>query len=1057
MPKPFINPFSEDLGGQIQQSFSALRPIQEFDEDLRRGLLAGVVDSSPVRLALRATPFYTGQDVDELVDEMDRDLRDTFAGDVGQFVGKWGVELFSGYKAYTTMAGLAAKALQSAVPAAATASASLMMRTPAPLARQAALLAARGADTAVTKAPTAMPIIERLGRAVGGATGAGGYTAGEALGREDLDDASRESGLYGRLGSSFMLGAGITIGADMLLMGAGKALANMATPIRAQEALDWFRKSAAEAVGQREIGGLAGPKKTVEGMADDLVAAKLKLEHNRQVMEQVQAWQEFEAQMPFPLKRPKMATAKQTKDRRFLTAEEAALVGKRDITAKLSTREKAFDTSARQFSKLHQDFSRINANAKILGDYIDVKHISPFSITDGKAWSPEKAALSFEEIAQQIIKTPEDYAGRLGIIGSRIVQNVIKAETEISVAKIGHDTNLTKASQTLARAVGVKKYGDGSWAKPIFDMAEKEGIGKVQAVYGSEAEQTVQQLSDEMFKSYGKLVELGAAPYMEPADYGVKMYFPHVFKRLDDTELREKMLASFRKQIRKKTPDATADSIEVDALNKWARVQEGWAHQKGLNQFGSIDHRRFSKGTLDELIATGAPYEDKPFVAMERYLTAVERRTAYATKFGINGELVRPLGRMVAAERGGGAEALVNNIMDTFYGNDYAKAWHRRWAQNATGLQIMSKLAFAVIPNMSQSANTMAFNGFGHTMKAMRKVMTGAGDARLAQRVGSTESIFQAERRVALGGTDQTNWIDRWVEKFLGGTGFSAVENFNRKVAGQATGDMINYDIGRGISGRLRGVELDQARRRFQQVGLDYTEIVNRVKNGGRLTEREMDLAVHKGAQITQFMPDVARKPFFWTTPVGKVMTQFNSFALGQANFLRNQVLAETAQGNMRPMATIVASYPIAGEFVGGALEGLRDRKRPHGAFARVLDDASLVGGAGLATSAYQALKYDRALGLLAGPTISDIGELGVGFVKFATSGDADRLAHQFSTEPIVQAGKVLYNIGAAGADAFVNFADLMDSQTAAGSAAMSPAQKQFLDLARTKRPIQKK
>jgi hypothetical protein len=123
-------------------------------------------------------------------------------------------------------------------------------------------------------------------------------------------------------------------------------------------------------------------------------------------------------------------------------------------------------------------------------------------------------------------------------------------------------------------------------------------------------------------------------------------------------------------------------------------------------------------------------------------------------------------------------------------------------------------------------------------------------------------------------------------------------------------------------------------------------------------------------------------------------------------------------------MATVLALYPVIGEALGNVTATLKDRKRPNDPVMRVLDNFSMVGGLGIVTSLYQAVKYEKAWQALLGPTSGDVLDFAQNAVKFALSQNPDALIRQGRKQPIAQAIESLFRIGDMGSDALMGMVE---------------------------------
>jgi len=281
------------------------------------------------------------------------------------------------------------------------------------------------------------------------------------------------------------------------------------------------------------------------------------------------------------------------------------------------------------------------------------------------------------------------------------------------------------------------------------------------------------------------------------------------------------------------------------------------------------------------------------------------------------------------------------------------------------------------------------------------------------------------------------NVADRAGSATLKYSGFDLVERWNRVWAG-STGllmfrDVMSKAIGDVSKGAyLRGKSLERARRQMEKMGINLDDVVKKARAGHYLRkggEQEwMELertAVFGLAQYTQFIPSPLRRPVAWDHPYGRVIFQFKTFALGQGRFIRDQVFAEAARGNMTPMAYFLSIYPIAGELVGDAKAVLRGKDRPDNFVERMMSNYTMVGGMGIASDAFQALRFGRGLDWVMGPTVGD----------FATFGEAmatapvDKTLKMVQRQPIYTAVRNLMALPVLGMAGISAYLDTLNKQ----------------------------
>jgi hypothetical protein len=127
-------------------------------------------------------------------------------------------------------------------------------------------------------------------------------------------------------------------------------------------------------------------------------------------------------------------------------------------------------------------------------------------------------------------------------------------------------------------------------------------------------------------------------------------------------------------------------------------------------------------------------------------------------------------------------------------------------------------------------------------------------------------------------------------------------------------------------------------------------------------------------SKITQFKTGALDLPEFFTSPEYKIFTQFKSFAVNQAKFIKDNVINETLKGNFAPLTRFAVFGQLVGEGVGDIKAFIRGKKRTKG-FNRLLENYATIGGFGLFSDLVSAANYGEN-GLyqaFAGPAVSDL------------------------------------------------------------------------------------
>ena len=145
--------------------------------------------------------------------------------------------------------------------------------------------------------------------------------------------------------------------------------------------------------------------------------------------------------------------------------------------------------------------------------------------------------------------------------------------------------------------------------------------------------------------------------------------------------------------------------------------------------------------------------------------------------------------------------------------------------------------------------------------------------------------------------------------------------------------------------------------------------------------------------------------PLAFQTPVGRVLFQFKSFAFNQAKFIRDNVLREALEGNMKPLGYMLTIYPMAGEMVNLALDNFRDNPKQRNGLWRYVDDIATVGGFGLLESTMRGLYWNDGAGVLLGPGISDMISLTEAFVQ---PNSAEAIEKDFKRSPFYRQARAM-------------------------------------------------
>jgi hypothetical protein len=860
-------------------------------------------------------------------------------------------------------------------------------------------------DVAGSASPvTAVPGIVKGAQAVGGALGIG--TLGAA------QEATEADATAGSIARAFGIGAASTLAVEGAIAGIGagaRKLGLLKLPPSASRVRELRARS--EEFANSEIARLRGRETQVrQRIAKILGSERQEAALARRGDPQLQLFGLPAAPKPGAAPSPQLSLF----DEGTSAAAKAATKAERALVEKFGASPqqlRAFRTAQRQLRQVRTAREGFQRSMR--------EPIPIMAMRGNTPLNPNDAGLMVQKALLATLKSPETMGRELGPTGVKLVQMGQEAEAVTTIGRSAVRARLIDLRHRAAAAMGVGRRAaskDGKWFAPAVEAWERGGIDGV-AAFNSKLVPIFRELDDYLTARYGVLAKVGAETPLSANDLsrnGVRAFFPQVvdFDMVSRDAFRNKFGAALAK-ARGISADEGLLAAD-DILSKQLR---------GLRQFGSIDHQRALPGsTMEKITRLGLPFVDDPWHALERYASAVERRIAYGTRFGFKGE---NRDRIIAAiTKEGGNRELASSVADVFLSRKFYDGAMEKWASNIVNLQIGTKLPLAAIANASQNVNTAFMLGVRRTLKHMVRTNSQEHSDGVLRAMALSESVVSGMRETWLEPRLQT-LTGKFANFVLTGSGFAKIERYNRLVAGLASHGVFLDDTARAANGRLRGTNLMAARRRFSQLGMDLDDVVRQARRFGPGSEgmsawlasaqgkKAITQAIFGGVRTTQFTSAPSRMPTFWQHPIGRVLMQFHSFSFNQTKFLRDAVLREASEGNVKPLAGFLSLYPVAGDMVGDVRSLVSGREpRDFDGLGAYLDNFLYVGGLGLATDAYMAARYGRLDSFLLGPTVSDASDL----VERLAQGDVDGLLTDLRREPIVTAATRLFTLGSGAA-----------------------------------------
>jgi len=472
---------------------------------------------------------------------------------------------------------------------------------------------------------------------------------------------------------------------------------------------------------------------------------------------------------------------------------------------------------------------------------------------------------------------------------------------------------------------------------------------------------------------YGSKHDFTPLPNYEPRKLTFKLDELGVVRRADGkpvfNEKRDKIIKAMVKEGKAKN-NAEASYILDNFIMK-SRIKKA----------GNIEYAR-------ELDLPEQFYVSDPAELLISYSVSAGKRLGFIDNFGAKGEI---------------ASDLLNTIKKDGYNENFARDLYRyetgqlnaqehrmiQGVNKAKGWQALTKFTpFTTLRNALQGfLGTTTRGNLKAGVVGALKSLTVEGK-RSAYRSGALvdqiERIIQTEM---VGGGDLAG-------KYIDLIGFTARDVTNRVISA-AGGEVFYKDM-------LKRIKTDsflkaRALREFEKIGLDAKEIVKR----GEFTPDEINLIKRTFAGDAQFNIRPSDLPLFWSSPTGKILTQWKSFGYKMAQLINDNILKEVRHGNLAPLTTALVAYGVAGETVstiidyvrevfGNALKGKIDltgkntfekslftswTKKQNDAIAlRIISDVSSLGAMGLFVDVVRSLGYGKAgvVGAVLGPTVGE-------------------------------------------------------------------------------------
>lgn len=423
-------------------------------------------------------------------------------------------------------------------------------------------------------------------------------------------------------------------------------------------------------------------------------------------------------------------------------------------------------------------------------------------------------------------------------------------------------------------------------------------------------------------------------------------YFPHYgkeeFSKIVENPTRR---AEIKAQIKEQLGPNTTDKQAEDALRAMVKATR--------NRDAHLE--------ISRVLDTGDYHKD-PRVFL-KYINDANRRIAIASQFGPKLEKGEELITAIGQKHGDKAESFSRTLFNReLRQEEVPDTMAHRMMQGARNYEVLTKLGRAFIPNMSQHAYTAIVTNAKDTAKGIAKSFTKEGKD-FARRAGVVnDEILKEFYNEVTGASAGDSLIHKAINIEL--KPFTWSEKLNRTAAAIAG----RYNANETFEALQKSPGKTKLRDSLSKMGVDVDAALER----GSLSNVDELKAAQNIVNRTQFKVDPMELPLFWSSPEGKLLTQFKSFNFKSGQFMKDEILKEVAKGNVGPLIRAIAVLPpaaVAVKTVQNALKPESAKQDKEG----IADYLASVGVLGIFSDLVRnGGRMD--VSTIAGPTLSDVG-----------------------------------------------------------------------------------
>jgi hypothetical protein len=444
---------------------------------------------------------------------------------------------------------------------------------------------------------------------------------------------------------------------------------------------------------------------------------------------------------------------------------------------------------------------------------------------------------------------------------SNVIAHQGQAGQELAgLLKQTRDTSELMAGSWVANMPTVRKLAKADFDN-FVDVAEGKAAPKNADV--ALAAQEWMMVRDQVYQ----MAKASGLDIGNITDYFPHRYDPDIFKN------RDKWAQAIDHLL--KTGQA-ADVAEAEQILRGAR--------------DVVRNRRY--GNLELPREIDLPGYERTKDALFGYIESAAKRIASAHVLGKEDEAAMRLITKIGAQ--GGDASAAKNLFDIATGAKQYGEIQQQISGVLRAYNIITKLGLGALTNAGQSLNTATVTGGMRTLLNTPKAAFSPEAKDYALRIGVTLDGVISDLREGAGYAGKLGSV--------GAPGFNTVEKFNRTLAALAGREYAADLAQQAAKGKQWAID------ELGKLGLDGATIAQR----GTLTPGEQAMASRSIVERTQFKVDPQDLPGWTSSPWGKVVAQFRTFAYNQTAFIGRELIQPAMKGNIKPLIRfLVYGLPI--------------------------------------------------------------------------------------------------------------------------------------------------